>query len=47
MRVFTKRIYIKRRAELVKKFELDEKKKIEDLSLGNLKKSRNYFSIYA
>ena len=27
-----------RRIELVKKFELDEKKKIEDLSLGNLKK---------
>ena len=27
-----------RRKELVKKFELDEKKKIEDLSLGNLKK---------
>lgn len=28
----------KRRIELVKKLELDEKKKIEDLSLGNLKK---------
>ena len=28
----------KRRKELVKRFELDEKKKIEDLSLGNLKK---------
>ncbi len=28
----------KRRIELVKRFELDEKKKIEDLSLGNLKK---------
>ena len=28
----------KRRKELVKKFEVDEKKKIEDLSLGNLKK---------
>ena len=27
-----------RRIELVKRFELDEKKKIEDLSLGNLKK---------
>ena len=27
-----------RRMELVKKFELDEEKKIEDLSLGNLKK---------
>lgn len=28
----------KRRVELVKRLELDEKKKIEDLSLGNLKK---------
>ena len=28
----------KRRIELVKRLELDEKKKIEDLSLGNLKK---------
>jgi len=27
-----------KRVELVKRFELDEKKKIEDLSLGNLKK---------
>lgn len=35
---FYKKDIHKRRAELVKKFELDEKKKIEDLSLGNLKK---------
>ena len=34
---YTKDIH-KRRTELVKRFELDEKKKIEDLSLGNLKK---------
>ena len=34
---YTKDIH-KRRIELVKRFELDEKKKIEDLSLGNLKK---------
>lgn len=35
---FYKKDIHKRRAELVKKIELDEKKKIEDLSLGNLKK---------
>lgn len=35
---FYKKDTHKRRAELVKRFELDEKKKIEDLSLGNLKK---------
>ena len=35
---FYKKDIHKRRKELVKRFELDEKKKIEDLSLGNLKK---------
>ena len=35
---FYKKRYHKRRIELVKRLELDEKKKIEDLSLGNLKK---------
>ena len=35
---FYKRNIHNRRIELVKRFELDEKKKIEDLSLGNLKK---------
>lgn len=35
---FYKKDIHKRRIELVKRFELDEKKKIEDLSLGNLKK---------
>ncbi len=36
--VFYKKDIHKRRKELVQMFELDEKKKIEDLSLGNLKK---------
>ena len=35
---FYKKDIHKRRTELVKRLELDEKKKIEDLSLGNLKK---------
>lgn len=35
---FYKKDIHKRRKELVELFELDEKKKIEDLSLGNLKK---------
>lgn len=35
---FYKKDIHKRRKELVKRFKLDEKKKIEDLSLGNLKK---------
>ena len=35
---FYKKNVHKRRIELVKRLELDEKKKIEDLSLGNLKK---------
>ena len=35
---FYKKDIHKRRTELVKKLQLDEKKKIEDLSLGNLKK---------
>ena len=35
---FYKKNIHNRRIELVKRFELDEKKKIEDLSLGNLKK---------
>lgn len=35
---FYKKDIHKRRIELVKKLKLDEKKKIEDLSLGNLKK---------
>ena len=35
---FYKKDIHKKRIELVKKLELDEKKKIEDLSLGNLKK---------
>ena len=35
---FYKKDINKRRIELVKRLELDEKKKIEDLSLGNLKK---------
>ena len=35
---FYKKDIHKRRAELVKRLKLDEKKKIEDLSLGNLKK---------
>lgn len=35
---FYKKNIHKRRIELVKKLQLDEKKKIEDLSLGNLKK---------
>ena len=35
---FYKKDISKRRKELVKRLELDEKKKIEDLSLGNLKK---------
>ena len=35
---FYKKDIHKRRLELVKMFQLDEKKKIEDLSLGNLKK---------
>ena len=35
---FYKKEIHKRRTELVKRLELDEKKKIEDLSLGNLKK---------
>lgn len=35
---FYKKNIHKRRTELVKKFKLDETKKIEDLSLGNLKK---------
>ena len=35
---FYKKDIHKRRMELVKRLELDEKKKIEDLSLGNLKK---------
>ncbi len=35
---FYKKNIHQRRIELVKKLELDEKKKIEDLSLGNLKK---------
>ena len=35
---FYKKDIHKRRIELVKRLELDEKKKIEDLSLGNLKK---------
>ena len=35
---FYKKDIHKRRAELVKILQLDEKKKIEDLSLGNLKK---------
>ena len=35
---FYKKDIHKRRNELVKRFKLDEKKKIEDLSLGNLKK---------
>ena len=34
---FYKKDINKRRIELVKRLELDEKKKIEDLSLGNLK----------
>lgn len=34
---FYKKDIHKKRIELVKKLELDEKKKIEDLSLGNLK----------
>ena len=36
-RFYKKNIH-NRRIELVKRFELEEKKKIEDLSLGNLKK---------
>ena len=36
-RFFKKNIH-GRRTELVKRFELDEEKKVEDLSLGNLKK---------
>lgn len=35
---FYKKDCHKKRIELVKRFELDEKKKIEDLTLGNLKK---------
>ena len=35
---FYRKDYSKRRSELVKLFKLDESKKIEDLSLGNLKK---------
>ena len=35
---FYKKDIHKRRCELVKRFELDESKKIEDLSFGNLKK---------
>ncbi len=35
---FYKKDIHKRRRELVKRFEIDEKKKIEDLSTGNLKK---------
>ena len=35
---FYKKNIHSRREELVKKFEIDEKKKVEDLSLGNLKK---------
>ena len=35
---FYKKGIHKKRQELVKKFEIDEKKKIEDLSTGNLKK---------
>ena len=35
---FYKKDIHKRRVELVKRLQLDEKKKIEDLSLGNLKK---------
>lgn len=35
---FYKKDISKRRKELVKRFELDETKKVEDLSLGNLKK---------
>lgn len=35
---FYKKDIHKRRTELVKRLQLDEKKKIEDLSLGNLKK---------
>ena len=35
---FYKKNIHKRRIELVKRFKLDEKKRIEDLSLGNLKK---------
>jgi len=35
---FYKKDISKKRKELVKKLQLDEKKKIEDLSLGNLKK---------
>ena len=35
---FYKKDIFKRRQELVKRLEIDEKKKIEDLSLGNLKK---------
>lgn len=35
---FYKKDINKRRTELVKRLQLDEKKKIEDLSLGNLKK---------
>ena len=35
---FYKKDIYKRRMELVKRLQLDEKKKIEDLSLGNLKK---------
>ena len=44
---FYKKDIHKRRAELVKKFELDEKKKIEDLSLGNLKKVGIILAFYA
>lgn len=35
---FYKKDIHKRREELVKRFEIDEKKKVEELSLGNLKK---------
>ena len=35
---FYEKKFHKRRKELVKRFQLEEKKKIEDLSLGNLKK---------
>lgn len=35
---FYKKKIHKRRCELVKRFQLNEKKKVEDLSLGNLKK---------
>ena len=37
----------KRRVELVKKLKLDESKKVEDLSLGNSKKTWYCFSFYA